>query len=287
MMTQERPFSGLRLGVSASETVAERGYGLTSRELNRAIRQVSQAVLAQGGRLVFGHDWRSHGVMEEILDFAISYKPVAPIGEYDGPLVTNYIAWPDRTKVSKDDLAQYDKVLQIVEADEETLRRLGRDAVDTEDRAARAGALTLMRRQMTEMCDARLCFGGKSSGSAGRFAGVAEEAALSLEFRRPLYVTSLFGGASEQVVNAIVSREIVDMPAFRPDPAVRDALAAFDPVAGDAVSPEIFARFGVEGLSEINRLSDDENLRLFGARHLGEVIGLLLVGLARVRAEKI
>lgn len=286
MIEQDHPLSGLRLGVSASETDAAPGHGLTSRELNRAIRQVAQAVLAQGGRLVFGHDWRSYGVMEEILDFAISYRPIAPTYEDEEPLITNFIAWPDRTTVSEEDRAQYAKVLRIIESDDGLPMRLGRPNSDTEEKAARAGALTLMRRDMAELCDARLCFGGKSSGSSGRYAGVVEEAAISLSFGRPLYVTSLFGGASEQIVNAIRHRESVAMPAFHANPAVREALARFDPVSDFAVGPEIFERVGVEGLSRLNNLSVKENHCLFDARHLGEVIGLLLVGLARVRSAR-
>lgn len=285
-MTQSHPLKGLRLGISASETVTGQGHGLTSRELNRAIRQVALAVLAQGGRLVFGHDWRSQGVMEEILDFAITYKPIAPLPEDEEPLITNYVAWPDSTAVSKEERAQYATVLRIVEPGKEHQQHFGPPRSGPAQKAARAAALTLMRRDMAQFCDARLCFGGKSSGSSGRYAGVAEEAAIALDSGCPLYVTSLFGGASEQVVQAILHRETGETPAFRPTTVVMQALDEHDPMPRAAVDPSIFTRSGLKELSNLNKLSVEENKRLFDARHLAEVIGLLLVGLARIQKER-
>ncbi len=224
--------------------------------------------------------------MEEILDFAIAYRPFAPDSGDEEPLVTNYLAWPDVTTVSEVDRAQYEKVLRIVEPGKEHQQHFGPPRSVPAQKAARAAALTLMRRDMTQVCEARLCFGGKSSGSSGRYAGVAEEAAIALDSGCPLYVTSLFGGASAEIVQAIRTRETGEVAAFRPADEVGQALAEYDPLPQKAVDPSIFTSIGIEGLSRRNGLSVVENERLFDARHPAEMIGLLLAGLARLQKSR-
>jgi len=45
--------------------------------------------------------------------------------------------------------------------------------------------------------------GGRTSGAAGRYPGVIEEAFLALRASKPLYLAGILGGATRQVIDAI------------------------------------------------------------------------------------
>jgi len=63
-----------------------------------------------------------------------------------------------------------------------------------------AHALTEMRKELAELCDLRICLGGKLTGYSGRKPGIVEEAGLTLERGRPVLASTVFGGASRIVV---------------------------------------------------------------------------------------
>ena len=70
--------------------------------------------------------------------------------------------------------------------------------VDANPRQARADELTRMRHCVTRLLapGCRVCLGGRTSGFEGREPGVAEEARLALQYRKPLYLLGAFGGAT-------------------------------------------------------------------------------------------
>lgn len=70
---------------------------------------------------------------------------------------------------------------------------------DHRERLARALALFRMRAEIARLTDARLAFGGRTSGSSGRFPGVAEEVMLSLAAGSAIYLCGAFHGATEVV----------------------------------------------------------------------------------------
>lgn len=49
-----------------------------------------------------------------------------------------------------------------------------------------------MRQELAQICDARVCLGGKLTNFSGRMPGVIEEAIYTVAVRRPLYVSEIF-----------------------------------------------------------------------------------------------
>lgn len=194
------PLRGLALAVSISESEGTPGHGFTTREVNRSVRVISRAVLAQGGRVAFGHGWRDDGVMSEVLEMAIEHQASGSQGATDEPLMINLVPWPHRSIASEADRKRYRDVLSIQDMPEPN------EPAGTSDESKlvrSAVSLTKMRQSLTLMTNARLCIGGRTKGFSGFCSGIVEEAALSIKHQQPLYLTRLFGGAASQMIDVL------------------------------------------------------------------------------------
>lgn len=76
--------------------------------------------------------------------------------------------------------------------------KLYRQIVSLKPTAA-AESLTNLRIQMAALCDARVQVGGQKAGSQGKIAGLCQEAALTIETRKPLLCLAGFGGATRDI----------------------------------------------------------------------------------------
>lgn len=282
-LSRTGPLKGVALGISASDNPEslERGYSM--REVNRSVRIVAQAVLGQGGRVVFGQDWRPNGIMADILMFAIGYQLPPRIEGQRAPLITNCVPWPSKTTLSKPEQEQYKNILKIDEMGKPELMEISHldlwDYGSDGQRIMRVEALTQMRKHLIKTSTARLCMGGRTSGSGGRCAGIIEEAALAFQAEQPLYVTKLFGGASAQLIDAIEGRHTKELEAFRPRDDILKSFRKLNVEFQQAVHPSIFTETNVEKLSLMNHLSVIDNRRLFAAQNLSDVISLMLKGI--------
>ncbi len=64
-------------------------------------------------------------------------------------------------------------------------------------------SLTEMRQAMDRECDARILVGGKKTGFMGDTPGLCQEAVLSLEASKPLFVLGGFGGCARDIAIAL------------------------------------------------------------------------------------
>src|SRR5580700_6355804 len=214
MTTATRPLAGLVVNLSVSQSDDTLKHGFPTWQVNRVTLQIVAALFGQGASVIFGHDWREDGVMEAVHGFALQMQPPVPLtaeaAQADGqPLMRNLLPWPDTPRLSQEEQEQLITTLKVESAGlPEELRQF-----DAEARAAgpndpryaylRARGLTFLRHRLTDLCHARLCIGGPRSGSQGRYPGLVEEALLAVQQNKPLYLASLLGGASEQIVAAV------------------------------------------------------------------------------------
>ncbi len=278
-----RPLAGLSVGLSVSESDESAGLGFNVSEVNNTVRLISETLLSQGARLVFGHDWRPEGVMEKVYNFALNYVPL----EGGEPLITNFVPWPRKPVLAPDAQQRMSGVLKIEQPGfPESAPAAASDAFKE------IVGLTYMRRALVDACDFRLCIGGRKTGSSGRFAGVAEEAFLTAVAGKPMYLSGLFGGAAGEVIAAIREGK-VDSEAFRPSVKVAAILEengvlksdSDDFKTGTAVG-EFFSEMGLEKLSQTNGLTPDENVSLFDAKIVNDVISWLLLAMKRVSGRE-
>jgi hypothetical protein len=298
-----RPLVGCVVGLSISESDESAERGVPAWQVNRVTLQVVAALFGQGVGVIFGHDWREDGVMEAVHGFARQMQPPVPLSGEEAaaagqPLLRNLLPWPDEPRLPSDDLERLASTLRVetaglpIELRGYQAEALSRSPNDPLYRYLRARGLTHLRRCLNDEAGARLCIGGRTSGSAGRFPGVIEEALLAIQSGKPLYLAGFLGGATQQVINAIEGGKMPDEfcrrdpvhELYSQPPAVEtDQGTMPDRLADWAALWSILQQAGVGRLVDANRLRREENEELFHTPVLDRVIQLVLIGISRLR----
>jgi len=290
----------VNLSISESNDSADRGF--PPAQVNRVTLQIVSALFGQGASLIFGHDWREDGVMEAVYGFAQQVQPPVLLTQNKSqmdnrPLLWNMIPWPDKPKLSQVHLERLASILRIEEAGlPEELIKYGKEALDkgresTHYQYLRARGLTHLRHHLTDISRARLCIGGRKFGSAGRYPGVIEEALLSLEDRKPLYLAGILGGVTYQLIQALKGKPLPNdfcqstkINDIYKDPPIHERISKTErdrTINSEAVW-KTFQNYAIDGLTKDNGLKEEENIRLFQTTVLDEVIQTVLIGLSRV-----
>jgi hypothetical protein len=303
-MTATRALAGMVVNLSISESDDTLKHGYPTWQVNRVSLQFVAALFGQGAGVIFGHDWREDGVMEAVHGFALQMQPpvslTAEAAQAEAqPFMRNLLPWPDVPRLSHDEQDQLSTTLTVESSGlpEELLQFEG------QGRAAGPGAplylylrargLTLLRHRLTNLCHARLCIGGPRSGSQGRYPGLIEEALIAVQQNKPLYLASLLGGASEQIVAAVEGKAMPEnfcAPApigqlYQQPPVIENApgTVADRTIDRDSVWRE-FSTAGHAGIAQNNGLSVEENTELLHTPVVERAIELVLTGLSRIRA---
>ena len=209
-MTTHRPLTDCVVGFSISESEDMERLGFDRSEMNRCVVRLSESLLAVGARLAFGHDWRPGGVMVAVAALAVRYFHLGPgaAGESKpkAPII-NRVAWPDLPFLAPAETSNPDASLPAGSAVDPMVRLL-KGVVDARqtpvpEGTSRADALSLMRAELADLCNIRVCLGGKLAGFSGKMSGIVEEALGALRKGRPVFTSGIFGGASALVARAM------------------------------------------------------------------------------------
>lgn len=298
----ERPLANraINLSISESDDSVKRGFPVW--QVNRVTLQVTTSLFGQGASLVFGHDWREDGVMQAIHGFAMQIQPPVPLSPVETqavghPLLKNILPWPDKPVLSREDLERLASTLRVEEAglpaEIEGFENEGRTVGISHPlyRYLRARGLTHLRRRLNAESEARLCVGGRTEGSAGRYPGVIEEALLAVQEGKPLFLAGLLGGAARQVIAAVEGQRmpedfcrpgLIDELFKRPPIVERDRQTETDRLSDRTLVWETFQEFGIAGLAATNLLPVEENRELFYTPVFDRVMELVLTGLSRI-----
>ena len=134
--------------------------------------------------------------------------------------------------------------------------------------------------------------GGRTSGFKGKYPGLVEEALLTLQAKKPLFLLGGYGGASHAICQALQGRQPEALTeAYQcADKSYENLLQEYnlrvagqpdlEPIDYQAVG-KTFAEIGLSGLN--NGLTDEENSTLFATINNEEAIGLILTGLSRIK----
>lgn len=282
--SQARPLEGLTVGISVSFGEDSTSRGFTEEEMNRAIVRLSDALLSAGAQLVFGHDWRPGGVMSAVARLAVAYDPaVASAGDqaaHQSCRITNLVPWdrkPELPPDLRDDLERRG-ILHIEQVPLPTV--LAQQEAEIGKRTVRAAALCLLRRRLAELCDARICLGGKFQDYEGFWPGILEEvftSALQSQGRQVL-LSGMLGGAAEKILQAARTGNWEDLLQLNPDAELRKGFESLQRSAA-SLFPEV--RRAPEVLSWTNLqqhsgLSEADWERLVGATDI-EVVSALAI----------
>ncbi len=309
MIAGARPLAGCSVNVSISEAEDTAERGIASWQINRVTLRIVSALFGQGARLVFGHDWRADGVMQAVHGFALAVH--APMASEERanfrrqPLLVNLLPWPDEPQLDELDRERLAATLLIEPAGlpaellstfstTTAFPQIAPGVDGATYRYLRSRGLSHLRHRLNDFSDARLCLGGRRTGFAGRYPGIVEEALYSVRADKPLYVTAILGGASQDLVHAFERDRMPESFSASPqcdlyaEPPIRERDPSTQPDRTIDLQQvwDDFGKYGVDGLARANGLSVSQNRELFEASTLDRVIQLVLSGLASLRFER-
>jgi hypothetical protein len=229
--------ASLQVGLSVSVSSDLDSLELEQADLHRFAVRLARVVLDRDGAIVSGHDWRPHGVMRALVDFARRYAKGADDRLEGPPPLRNIVPWPDQPTLDDRQRAGLAHVLRVETLGLPEWCRRSLDALGGDERIrdqlARLFAVSDLRVHLAVQTSARVCVGGKTSHFSGRFPGILEEVALSLAKNQPVYLVGFAGGATGQLISMLRTGKVDALARSIKDD--RDALRA----AFNAVKPKV------------------------------------------------
>jgi hypothetical protein len=287
-----RKYVGSRFGFSISVPLEDdpdwpASYGDPEPVVNEFVFTEGSSILFEGGHLVLGHrwadaqgQWNQEGVLDHLMmksrDFR-SFRPASPDPQTGAvsPAILNLLAWPDPPPPPSEEHPHRlikEGVLEIRQVrpsgfDDSFFDKANDPAgakallATPQGLYARLRALTAMRRELVRATDFRLCIGGALGKPERRLPGVVEEALLTAQVDKPLYLSSAFGGVSKALADCLLQRRIkMDLESvfFTPDPVAKrmKAQSAAFPLADEFEGPS--SRAGWNALAFFESLSLDK-----------------------------
>ena len=245
--------------------------GMGERHVHRARNCLATYLLCYGYRLAYDGDLRRRGFTEELFEIASRYDRLN--GLESNPSVTDYLAWPVWTAISRSDLRDLDERVKSVgkvvclSSDGIELGSLDYPSSSPSESQV-ADAFTAMRMKMLCDADARIILGGRIEGHLGSTPDVAEEALISLRHRQPLYVLGGFGGCARDISATLRLSEPVSGTSTR----FWNGRDEFIPFSGDVLVLN-------------NGLDEDENSMLAETPYILRAVELVLRGLRRLARD--
>ena len=257
------------IAISISESPDLSRLGMSRRHLKQAMETMATYLLSSGYRLAYGGDLRRYGFTEQLFDLVSRYDR-SPQSR-GRPGVTDYLPWTECASLSKEgyeDLVSslgMSAEIRCLDHSGRAIVRFDFPEVRIKDPDEIASSLSAMRRTMLKETSARVVLGGRVEDYQGAMPGVAEEALLTLQHGKPLYVIGGFGGCSRDIAESL---DLVD-PLFQPP---RSSWGGHDE----------FGSYRAESLS--NGLTVGENCTLARTPYIRQAVALVLRGLRRADA---
>ena len=271
--------TGVRLGVSASDSADLTRLGLLEDHFRLALGELARTVLILGGTLQYcGHlDPQGYTtfLISEILRFGRTNDALSVL-----------LALPVHRRLSPAQLRSSEQELGLLG----TISCLGAEGERisyVKDHAANsvtlardetAATLTAMRRTAVREAQGRLLIGGKRTGYQGALPGVLEEALIALTAGQPLFLAGGFGGVTLDAVSQVDLNSSAWLPSLKSeqDEGFQLGLQQFKAALADR---------GWDALS--NGLDAKENAQLAATHRPSEIAALVSLGLGRLASQGI
>jgi SLOG cluster2 len=215
------------------ENMLARGMGLE--HLRELLIRLARPILRQGASLAYGGNWNDteDNFIFTLLRLVSAEQEEQSLGASNSDLkigkLYNHLPWPWYLAVTPKTEAQWINSCRIVRitqelagfSEAEVVPDASSDHDDPRVIFNKAVTLSAMRRLMMSPMSldipdvpqpetippvvARILLGGKVDGYAGFLPGIFEEALVTLNLQRPIYVLGGFGGAAEILANAILA----------------------------------------------------------------------------------
>lgn len=311
------PHAGWRVATSISESDDIESYGLSNRlfltlsdELHLYLL-LAGLKITYGGALKGGHSDGANFTLR-LFEIVRSYSRLAE-GVGAPPLtdaIHNIAPWPLHLTYGESEWPLFNGGVASFEKGERPSLPWPDESIfqkqeenwfppsDTpERRYAWARGLTLMREKVTAETNARIVLGGKLSGFFGFLPGVIEEAWMSIQSEKPLFLIGAYGGAAKAFADLFLGVERGEFS----DEWCREYVPDFDAVNGlyksQCISPVSLEKISVSlkerisdlGLARVlnNGLDSEENIELMLSSSPERISGLILRGIRHVVRNKL
>jgi hypothetical protein len=278
----------LIVGISVSEPDKQElvRLGLDQIHVRHAYIEIARHILARGWSIAYGGDLRKEGYTEALFDLIRTYNRK----DLSGPeRVHHYLSWPAWLDLTVDQRADLSNVATITDGPRpdgapESLPEIAER--EPGDLLWSSLATSQMRAEMDADIGARVVLGGRVSGQQGLYPGIAEEAALALRSKTPLYVAGGFGGCARLVASMLKGANPAELSLdyqLKHTPRYAELVGAAAAAGQEPTFDELrgaFTAAGIEGLH--NGLSEAENMRLMQTDDVDEIVALVVQGLRRI-----
>ena len=268
MNTKQPPYS---VAISISDSPDLSALGLSEGHLKEIMAELAIQLLAADADLAYGGDLRTYGFSQLLFQLVLRYTALEDLPAANR--VTNHLAWPvhimmpfERIDALKNELQGAAKIV-LMGRDGARLAMEERRTLQTHDpsRDEWVSGLTAMRKEQCSSTEARVLLGGQVVNYKGRMPGIAEEALLSLQANKPLFLIGGFGGCTRDVAEAM------------------GLLEPWSRSRTDWTGRYEFDGFTIRNLN--NQLTDEENQILAGTPFIGQAVLLVLSGIHRLRKQ--
>lgn len=270
-LVSSNALNGIRVALSVSDSADLEKLGLTEAHLDLVVAEVARAVLLAGGIVVYGGRLRPAGFTQVIMDEVRRYSDGRHAFELYVPEPEHRELLVEQRRVIDSRMGTSGKVTFLTRyGGAWSISEVGAsDPTDLE--FSDAEALSAMRRKISQVADARIVVGGKLSHYAGMEPGVIEEARLTLQSSKLIYVSGGFGGAAAAIAQILRFDDFEwaphQFPQDRDSPAVSDALIRLV----DAY----------RGTDSLDGLTPSERRTLAVSHRPGDIASLAVRGIAR------
>ncbi|WP_158616718.1 TIR domain-containing protein [Corallococcus sp. CA054B] len=291
----DEPLKGVQVVFSTSNDEEDLEVcGQSTEHLDAVLSGMALHMFVLGASFATGGDFRSNGFVTRLIDSVRPYARENAVAER----FESHIVWPIHKEWKMEDMEERELHVTLVLHPPPNSRAGPSVRMDSKIPPLEwALALTEMRRSLIKNATCLVAICGRRFGFRGRYPGVLEELALAIELKIPVYLVAGLGGVTRDVWDVISA----DDPAWSPDvfdlqqhieKAEEYAELVKDLAHEPSLKPDfsgvrmLLRRLGLKGLSEINRLTEDENRQLASSRSPLEIHALIAKGISRLKVGR-
>lgn len=282
------PIKDKKVAISVSTNEDIENLGLSEQHLNDISIEIARYIIANGGTALYGGDLRVNGFTHYFSELANQYKKSNDLSIR----FINYFSLPSSKQLDKKatiDFKSKQIGIEIIKPDERFKFDFNKDynpISNIEDKYIFCECFKAMRIKMDLDSNARIVVGGKKKNFLGFIPGIVEEAIYSIISSKPLYIVGGFGGISKALAEIFEGQnpeELTnDYQYYNPH------LKEFYYYASDKYEysnyeniVKLLQNYSIEKLSEINKLTIEENKILFKSINIHEITYLIMKGIKK------
>lgn len=278
----------IAISVSINEDLGK--IGLSEQHINDISIEIARYIISNGGTALYGGDLRVGGFTRFFSELSNQYK----IANDRSFRFINYFPFPNSKLIDRH--IQADFVSKQIKAkilpypdhlniDEE---KEYKPFENLEDRYIYCECFKDMREKMAKDSVARILVGGKINNYLGYMPGVIEEAFYTLLENKPVYLVGGFGGATEKIIKLIKGEEVNEFTNdYQYSTEFLNQYKDFISEKYDYYNYEDikakFLEYPMEKISELNKLTIEENEILFTSKNIHEIVYLIIKGLKNLQ----